>query len=214
MQAVPLYLSEMAPTNLRGGLNILFQLAVTVGIFVANLVNYGTNKIKGWGWRLALGGAGVPAVILGVGALVLFDTPNSLIARGKFEEGKKVLRKARGVEDVENEYEDIVAASEIAKTVKHPYRNILQRRARPQLVISMLMQLFQQFTGVNAIFFYAPILFQTLGFGSDAALYSAVITGIVNVVSTIVAVIIVDKVGRRKLLLEAGVQMGIAMVIF
>ncbi|CAM6119602.1 unnamed protein product [Calypogeia fissa] len=81
-QAVPLYLLEMAPTNLRGGLNILFQLAVTVGIFVANLANYGTNKIKGCGWRLALGGAGVPACLLAIGAIVLLDTPNSLIEQG------------------------------------------------------------------------------------------------------------------------------------
>ncbi|CAM6085441.1 unnamed protein product [Calypogeia fissa] len=211
-QAVPLYLSEMAPTNLRGGLNILFQLAVTVGIFSANLVNYGTSKINGWGWRLALGGASVPACLLAIGAIVLYDTPNSLIERGQYEKGKRVLQKVRGVDDVENEYEDIVAASEMAKTVTHPYRNILKRRARPQLIIAMLLQVFQQFTGMNAIMFYSPVLFETLGFANDAALYSAVITGIVNVSSTIVAVLIVDKVGRRKLLLESGFQMFVAML--
>ncbi|CAM6103623.1 unnamed protein product [Calypogeia fissa] len=211
-QAVPLYLSEMAPTNLRGGLNILFQLAVTVGIFAANLVNYGTNKINGWGWRLALGGAGVPGALLTLGSILLLDTPNSLVDRGHYEEGKRVLQKVRGVEDVDAEYDDILAASELAKQVKHPYRNIVSRRNRPQLVVAMLLQVFQQFTGINAIMFYAPVLFQTLGFGSSASLYSAVITGIVNVLCTIVAVVMVDKVGRRKLLLEAGGQMFVAML--
>lgn len=78
-QAIPLYLSEMAPTHLRGGLNILFQLAVCMDVLCANLVNYGTNKISGWGWRLALGGASVPATMLGIGLIILLDTPHILI---------------------------------------------------------------------------------------------------------------------------------------
>ncbi|BBM99169.1 MFS transporter, SP family, sugar:H+ symporter [Marchantia polymorpha subsp. ruderalis] len=211
-QAVPLYLSEMAPTHLRGGLNILFQLAVTVGIFFANLVNYGTEKIDPWGWRLALGLAGIPAALLAIGGVLLLETPNSLIERGQMEKGKRVLQKVRGTPNVQAEYEDMVAASEVAKSVKHPFRNIVKRRNRPQLVIAMLLQLFQQMTGINAIMFYAPVLFQTLGFKSSASLYSAVMIGCVNVLSTIVAVAIVDKVGRRKLLLQAGVQMFIAML--
>ncbi|MCH1922484.1 MFS transporter, partial [Shewanella sp. A3A] len=85
--------------------------------------------------------------------------------------------------------------------------NLLQRRNRPQLVIAVLLQIFQQFTGINAIMFYAPVLFNTLGFKTDASLYSAVITGAVNVLSTLVSVYSVDRVGRRMLLLEAGVQM-------
>lgn len=207
-QAVPLFLSEIAPTRIRGGLNILFQLNVTIGILFANLVNYGTNKIKGgWGWRLSLGLAGIPAVLLTVGALMVVDTPNSLIERGRHEEGKAVLRKIRGTDNIEPEFLELVEASRIAKEVKHPFRNLLQRRNRPQLVIAMSLQLFQQCTGINAIMFYAPVLFNTVGFGGDASLYSAVIIGAVNVLSTCVSIYSVDKVGRRMLLLEAGVQM-------
>ncbi|KAK6929979.1 Major facilitator, sugar transporter-like [Dillenia turbinata] len=213
-QAVPLFLSEIAPTRIRGGLNILFQLNVTIGILFANLVNYGTNKIKGgWGWRLSLGLAGIPAVLLTVGALVVVDTPNSLIERGHLEKGKSILRKIRGTDNVEPEFLELVEASRIAKEVKHPFRNLLQRRNRPQLVIAVALQIFQQFTGINAIMFYAPVLFDTLGFGGDASLYSAVITGAVNVLSTVVSIYSVDKVGRRLLLLEAGVQMFFAQVI-
>ncbi|XP_071691466.1 sugar transport protein 13-like [Rutidosis leptorrhynchoides] len=213
-QAVPVFLSEIAPTRIRGGLNILFQLNVTIGILFANLVNYGTAKIKGgWGWRLSLGLAGVPALLLTVGAFLVVDTPNSLIERGKLEEGKAVLRKIRGVDNVEPEYLELVEASRIAKEVKHPFRNLLQRRNRPQLVIAVALQFFQQFTGINAIMFYAPVLFSTLGFKNDASLYSAVITGAVNVISTIISIYSVDKLGRRILLLEAGVQMFFAQVV-
>ncbi|CAD5172952.1 unnamed protein product [Musa acuminata subsp. malaccensis] len=212
-QAVPLFLSEIAPTRIRGGLNILFQLNVTIGILFASLVNYGTNKIHPWGWRLSLSLAGIPALLLTVGALLVVDTPNSLIERGRLEEGKAVLKKIRGTENVEPEYNEILEASRIAHQVKHPFRNLLQRRNRPQLIIAIFLQIFQQFTGINAIMFYAPVLFNTLGFKSDAALYSAVITGAVNVLSTVVSIYSVDRVGRRVLLLEAGVQMFLSQVV-
>ncbi|KAL1806549.1 hypothetical protein DCAR_0832363 [Daucus carota subsp. sativus] len=213
-QAVPLFLSEIAPTRIRGALNILFQLNVTIGILFANLVNYGTAKIEGgWGWRLSLGLAGFPAALLTIGAIFVLDTPNSLIERGKLEEGKRVLRKIRGVENVEPEFEELLEASRIAKAVKRPFRNLAMRKNRPQLIIAVAMQIFQQFTGINAIMFYAPVLFNSLGFGGDASLYSAVITGAVNVVSTVVSIYFVDKLGRRKLLLEAGVQMFLAQFI-
>ncbi|GAB4843414.1 Sugar transport protein 13 [Ancistrocladus abbreviatus] len=213
-QAVPLFLSEIAPTRIRGGLNILFQLNVTIGILFAELVNYGTNKIKGgWGWRLSLGLAGIPALLLFSGALLVVDTPNSLIERGHLDEGKAVLRKIRGTDNIEPEFLELVEASRIAKEVKHPFRNLLQRRNRPQLVIAIALQIFQQFTGINAIMFYAPVLFNTLGFGGNASLYSAVITGAINVLSTIVSIYSVDKVGRRMLLLEAGIQMFFSQVV-
>ncbi|XP_017225690.1 sugar transport protein MST4 [Daucus carota subsp. sativus] len=212
-QAVPLFLSEIAPTRIRGGLNILFQLNVTIGILFANLVNYFTVKIDGWGWRLSLGLAGIPAVLLTIGALLVVDTPNSLIERGKLDEGKEVLRKIRGTDKIEPEFLELVEASRVAKEVKHPFRNLLMRRNRPQLVIAIALQIFQQCTGINAIMFYAPVLFITLGFGNDASLYSAVITGAVNVLSTVVSIYVVDKLGRRILLLEAGVQMFFAQII-
>nr|GEY81934.1 sugar transport protein 13 [Tanacetum cinerariifolium] len=121
----------------------------------------------GWGWRVYLGLAGISALLLTVGALLVVDTPNSLIERGKLEEGKAVLIKIRGTENIEPEYLELVAASRIAKE----------------------------------------------GFKNDASLYSTVITGAVNVLSTIVGIYSVDKVGRRFLLLQAGVQMLCAQLV-
>ncbi|CAL9131930.1 unnamed protein product [Musa acuminata var. zebrina] len=211
-QAVPLFLSEIAPVHVRGALNILFQLDVTIGIFVANIVNYLVSNIHPWGWRLALGLAGVPAIMLCLGSMVIAETPTSLIEREMLMEGLAMLKKIRGTDNVDAEYEEILHACEMARQVKQPFKNLMKRSSRPQLVIAIVMQVFQQFTGINAIMFYAPVLFQTIGFKNDASLLSAVITGIVNVLSTVVSVVLVDKVGRRFLLLEACGQMLITQV--
>ncbi|KAH9296790.1 hypothetical protein KI387_028472, partial [Taxus chinensis] len=211
-QAVPLYLSELAPAKLRGGLNMMFQLATTLGIFTANMVNYGTEKINPWGWRLSLGLAAAPAILMTVGGFFLPETPNSLIEQGHLDKGRAVLEKIRGTKNVEAEFEDMVDASELAKSIKHPFRNILKRRNRPQLVMAIFMPTFQILTGINSILFYAPVLFQSLGFGSNAALYSSVMTGAVLVGSTLVSIALVDNWGRRVLLIGGGIQMVLCQV--
>ncbi|KAF5742233.1 hexose transporter 1 [Tripterygium wilfordii] len=213
-QSVPLYLSEMAPYRYRGALNIGFQLSITIGILVANVLNYFFAKIKGgWGWRLSLGGAMVPALIITVGSLVLPDTPNSMIERGQRDEAKAHLKRIRGIDDVDEEFNDLVIASESSRQVEHPWTNLLQRKYRPQLSMAILIPFFQQLTGINVIMFYAPVLFNTIGFGNDASLMSAVITGLVNVFATLVSIYGVDKWGRRFLFLEGGVQMLICQAV-
>ncbi|KAF3447448.1 hypothetical protein FNV43_RR12634 [Rhamnella rubrinervis] len=212
-QSVPVYLSEMAPTKIRGALNMGFQMAITIGILVANLVNYGTNKISGgWGWRLSLGLAGVPAILMTVGAIFLPETPNSILERGHADKAKTMLQKIRGTDDVHEEFQDLVDAGEAAKKVKSPWRNIIQPKYRPELVLCVLIPFFQQFTGINVIMFYAPVLFKSLGFGDNSSLMSAVITGVVNVLATFVSIFTVDKFGRRILFLEGGVQMLLCQI--
>ncbi|KAG8370184.1 hypothetical protein BUALT_Bualt14G0090800 [Buddleja alternifolia] len=211
-EAVPLFLTEIAPIQHRGAVNILFQLFVTIGIFIASLVNYGTSKLRPYGWRVSLGLAAVPGSILFIGSLIITETPPSLIERGKQEQGKAALKKIRGVQEVDAEYNQIVDGCEQGKLVKQPFKKLFNKAGVPPLVISNCIQVFQQFTGINAIMFYAPVLFQTLGFKSDASLLSAVITGLVNVGSTFVSIYFVDKVGRRKLLLQACIQMFISQV--
>ncbi|XP_030451899.1 sugar carrier protein C-like isoform X2 [Syzygium oleosum] len=213
-QSVPLYLSEMAPYKYRGALNIGFQLSVTIGILVANILNYFFAKIKGgWGWRLSLGGAVVPALIVTIGSLVLPDTPNSMIERGDHEKARAELKRIRGVENVDEEFNDLIAASEASKQVEHPWLNLLERKYRPHLTMAILIPFFQQLTGINVIMFYAPVLFNTLGFANDASLMSAVITGLVNVGATWVSIYTVDKVGRRALFLEGGTQMLMCQIV-
>ncbi|XP_010533209.1 PREDICTED: sugar transport protein 4 isoform X2 [Tarenaya hassleriana] len=212
-QSVPVYLSEMAPPNLRGAFNIGFQVAIIFGIVVATIINYFTAQIKGgYGWRISLGLACVPAIMIMVGALILPDTPNSLIERGHTEKAREMLRQIRGTEHVEEEFQDLIYASEVAKQVKHPWKNIMLPRYRPQLIITFFIPFFQQLTGINVITFYAPVLFQTLGFGNKAALFSAMVTGIIELLCTFVSVFTVDRYGRRVLFLQGGIQMLITQI--
>ncbi|KAK6122477.1 hypothetical protein DH2020_043763 [Rehmannia glutinosa] len=211
-QSVPVYLSEMAPPKLRGALNIGFQMAITIGILAASLVNYGTSKMRENGWRISLALAAVPALIMTIGVVFLPDTPNSLIERGQKENARAMLEKIRGTSEVDEEFADLVEASEVSRQVEQPLKTILERKYRPQLVITSLIPFFQQFTGINVIMFYAPVLFKTLGFGDDASLMSAVVTGMVNVLATFVSIFTVDKFGRRVLFLEGGIQMIICQI--
>ncbi|KAK4558099.1 hypothetical protein RGQ29_007740 [Quercus rubra] len=213
-QSVPIYVSEMAPYRFRGGLNMMFQLAITIGMLVANLLNYFFAEIKGgWGWRLSLGGAMIPAIIIIIGSFFLPETPNSLIERDHHKEAKEQLLKIRGIPNVDAEFNDLVAASEASKLIKHPWATILERKYRPQLTMAICIPMFQQLTGMNVITFYAPVLFKTIGFGSSASLMSAVITGTVNALATLVSIFSVDKWGRRTLFLEGGAQMFVCQVI-
>ncbi|KAK4399043.1 Sugar carrier protein C [Sesamum angolense] len=212
-QSVPLYLSEMAPYKYRGALNIGFQLSITIGILAANVLNYGFAKIKGgWGWRLSLGGAVVPALIVTLGSLVLPETPNSLIERGKQDDARANLQRIRGVPNVDQEFHYLVSASEASRRVEHPWRNLLNSKYKSHLTMAIAIPFFQQLAGINAIMFYAPLLFQTFGFGAETSLISAVVTGSVNVVATAASIYCVDKWGRRFLFLEGGIQMLICQI--
>lgn len=194
-------------------MNQLFQLTTCLGILVAYLINYRTEKIHPWGWRLSLGLATVPATLMFVGGLFLPETPNSLVEQGKLDEGRKVLEKIRGTTKVDAEFEDLIDASRAAQAIKHPFRNLLLRKNRPQLIIGALgIPAFQQLTGMNSILFYAPVIFQSLGFGSDAALLSSLISGVALVVGALISMALVDKFGRRKFFLEAGAEMIVYMV--
>ncbi|KAI9124625.1 hypothetical protein K1719_004547 [Acacia pycnantha] len=212
-QSVPLYLSEMAPYKYRGSLNVMFQMSITIGILVANVLNYLFAPLSDLGWRLSLGGAMVPALIIIVGSFFLPDTPNSMIERGDHEAARASLKKIRGVEEVDEEFSDMIMASHASKQVQNPWKNLLQRKYRPQLTMSIMIPFFQQLTGINVIMFYAPVLFNSIGFKSNASLMSAVITGFVNVIATIVSIVGVDRWGRRALFLEGGIQMLICQII-
>ncbi|KAL6771087.1 HUP3 [Auxenochlorella protothecoides x Auxenochlorella symbiontica] len=211
---VPLYLSEVAPFNFRGGLNMLFQLFTTIGILIAGLVNYG---VQDWwaGWRLSLGLAAAFALGLLVGSIVLPESPNSLIERGQVEKGRAVLERLRGTKDVEAEMEDILEATELASlvTLRQSYTMLLTKAYRPQLILSCLIPFFQQFTGINAIMFYVPVIFNSLGSGRRASLLNTIIINAVNFVATFLSILTVDRLGRRFWFLEGGVQMFLAQIV-
>ncbi|KAJ8485083.1 hypothetical protein OPV22_017568 [Ensete ventricosum] len=145
-QSVPLYLSEMAPPRYRGAFNNGFQFSIGIGALIANIINYGTANIKGgWGWRVSLALAAVPALLLSLGAVFLPETPNSLIQQGgDVHNAKQLLQKIRGSTDVDQELEDLVAASNASRIVRRPLRTIVRRNYRPQLVMAIAIPFFQQ----------------------------------------------------------------------
>jgi MFS transporter, SP family, sugar:H+ symporter len=212
-QATPLYLSEMAPPNWRGALNILFQLATTIGLLGAQLINYATQNISGHGWRISLALGGAPGLLLLTGSLFLPDTPHSLAYRGQEAKARLVLERIRGTHQVAAELQEILQHVRAQQSLDEPYRSILVRKYRPQLVISVLLPMFQQLTGINAIMFYAPQLFEAAGQSGSDSLLSTVTIGIVNVCSTFVALGLVDRLGRKCLFIQGGLQMMLCEIV-
>ncbi|KAG6543965.1 hypothetical protein Mapa_014589 [Marchantia paleacea] len=212
LQATPLYMAEMAPAHTRGALMASIEIWFTIGLFVAGLVNYRASRISDWGWRLSLGLAGVPGMIWTLGGILLPDSPTSMLQRGHPDEARRLLERIRGTADVEVEFRDIEEAVDKALAAKHLFRTLLQARYRPQMTLVLFMPFFFQFTGTNAVNFYAPIFFRSLGFTADASLYSTVIVGGAKVLTSVVAIPIVDRWGRKILLYEGGVQMFISLI--
>ncbi|KAG6782733.1 hypothetical protein POTOM_012147 [Populus tomentosa] len=188
------------PTMMTSGLlfaagAIVNGLAMNVPMLIIGrlLLGFGIGCANQWiegemAWRLSLGGAIVPGLITYVGSCLLPDTPNSKIERGNYDRAKEQLLKLRKVDNVDEEFNDLVEASEKAKLVQHAWLNIFKRKYRPQLFFAFCIPMFQQLTGMNVIVFYAPILFKTIGFGSNASLFSSLITGIVNMLATFVSI--------------------------
>lgn len=207
----------MAPTRYRGAFSNGFQFSLCLGDLASTITNYGVEKIKaGWGWRLSLALAGIPAVFLTVGSIFLPETPNSLVRQGKDHlVVKALLHKMRGFEAVDQELDDIIAANILAtKPGDNGMHMILsQRRYRPQLAMAILIPSFSQLTGISAIGFYAPVLLRSIGVGESASLMSTIILVFVSSVSTLVSMFTVDRFGRRTLLLIGGIQMIICEVL-
>ncbi|KAI3985512.1 hypothetical protein MKX01_033826 [Papaver californicum] len=139
---------------------------------------------------------------------------SGLVERGKLPEAREALLKVRGANsDIETQLNELVEACETAREVdKISFKTIFERQYRPHLVIAGGIPFFQQLTGINTIAFYAPVLFNSVGFGHDSALKGAILLGLVNVGSIVASMFMVDKFGRRALFIEGGIQMFICQV--
>src|SRR6266702_242397 len=209
---VPVYLSEVAPPHVRGWIVSLFQLAVTVGIVVAYLIDYAFAGVEGWRWMLGL--AVAPALVFGTGMFVLPETPRWLIRGGQHEVAHRVLLRIRKLADVNVEIEEI-KASLAQQTESGRWVDLLSRQVRPALVVGIGLAIFQQITGINTVIYYAPRILEAAGFNSaSGAILATAGVGVVNVGMTIVAMFLVDRAGRRPLLLVgiAGMIITLGML--
>jgi sugar porter (SP) family MFS transporter len=204
---VPLYIGEVVPPRVRGGLVSLNQLAVTAGILVSYLIDYGLSDSGNW--RLMFGLAVIPAAALFVGMLFQKESPHWLIRQGREDEARQVLRRVRDESDIDAEIREVREVSQREGS----YRDLISPRVRPLLLVGVLLAVFQQITGINTVIYYAPTLLQGAGLGNNAALLANVVNGAVNVGMTIVAIWLLDKVGRRPLLLSGTAGMAVGMII-
>jgi sugar porter (SP) family MFS transporter len=196
---VPVYISEVSPPDARGWTVSLFQLAITIGILLAYVVDYAFAKMQGWRWMFGL--SVVPAAIFAIGMIFLPESPRWLAKRGYHDRARAILARIRDTADVD------VELAEIEQTLAHSgehgnWRDLLSPSLRPALVVGIGLAVFQQVTGINTVIYYAPLIIQSAGISSaSGAILATAGIGVVNVLMTIVSMWLIDRIGRRPLLL-------------
>ena len=213
----PAYIAECSPAEMRGRLGSLQQLAIVVGIFIALLSNYAIAAIAGsasapfWfgfeAWRWMFWSEVPAAVIYGVFAFVIPESPRYLVAQGRHDDAHEVLLRIVGDRAAHR-------VAEIRRTVSSERKPKLSdlRGHRfgllPIVWVGMILSMFQQFVGINVIFYYSNVLWQIVGFTEQNALLITMITGLTNIVTTLVAIAFIDRFGRKPLLLAGSIGMA------
>ncbi len=207
----PVYIAEVSPADIRGKLVSLNQLTIVIGILIAYFTNYLLVGIGPNNWRWMFGSEAIPAVIFLVALFFVPESPRWLYKKNRDDEGFSILSKIAGTD-----YAGKVSV-EIKKTLnneeKGSFRELLNSNLRFVMVIGILLAILQQWCGINVIFFYAPVIFQKTGIGVDSSLFQTIIIGVVNLTFTIVAMQLIDKVGRKKLLLIGSAGMVITYIL-
>lgn len=207
---VPIYIGEIAPANIRGRLVSLNQFAIIFGMLVVYFVNWGIASgqsiewINEIGWRRMFLSEAIPAGLFGFLLLFAPETPRYLTLKNKEGDALKILSKINGQERANK------ILLEIKSTLKHHSGKILSY-GKKVIVIGLLLSIFQQFVGINVALYYAPRIFESMGAAKDASLMQTVVMGLINVVFTVVAIMTVDKWGRKPLLMVGSIGMAIGM---
>ena len=205
---VPLYLSEIAPTHIRGAISSLNQLNIVFGILLAFIVNALLANAEAWRWMLGL--AAVPSVVLLIGMIFLPETPRWLVSQDRDDDAREVLRRSRSEEETEREIREI---REVEEQEEGGLSELTASWVRPALVVAIGLAVFQQIIGINTIIYYAPTTLTNVGYGAAAAIYANLIIGVVNVAMTFVAIGLIDRVGRKPLLLTGLVGMVASLTV-
>jgi SP family arabinose:H+ symporter-like MFS transporter len=201
----PMYIAELAPAKYRGSLVSLNQLAIVIGILIAFFSNYllVDSGVNNWRWMLLVMAA--PAVLLFFSLLLVPESPRWLVARQRNDEALKVLIKTSGEEDAHIELLEI---EETLKTHQESvFRDLLAPKIRPLLFIGIILAVFQQITGINTIMYYAPKIFANVGDSNGAALLQTIAIGCTNVIFTLLAMALIDRFGRKLMLIFGSAGM-------
>lgn len=203
-----MYISEQAPKSLRGGLTTFNQVMITFGILIAYIAGF---TLKGFtdNWRWMLGFGAVPGIVLAVSMIFVPQTPRWLVQKGRTDEARTVLEHSRSKTQIDDEIEEIADIAQSEHAVK--LRRLLSPRIRPLLLVEVALAVFQQVLGINTMTYFGTTLVGFMGFKTNASVGVTVCLVVINWVFAIVAVLLLDKVGRRPLLLigTAGQVLGL-----
>lgn len=210
----PIYISEIAPSYVRGRLGMLQQLAIVLGILISYLSNY---LIAGSGlsflnasnyWRYMLGAAAMPSLLFFLLLLLVPESPRWLIANGKLLPAKRIFGKIYDHKDVEAQIGAVQAVTGVKN--EKSFKELFSLKYKRVVIIGILFAGFAQLTGINIIFYYAPLIFEKTKMGGSV-LFQTMLTGLANLIFTILAFPLIDKIGRKKLLLYGSLVMGICL---
>lgn len=204
----PLYLAEVAPENIRGSMISLYQLMITAGILLAFLSNTAFSYYEAWRWMLGI--IAIPGVLFLIGVFALPDSPRWLIMAGRREEAIKVLHRLRRDEKVIQQ-----EVREIEEQLKVPQKGWSLFKENPNfrrsVGLGVLLQVVQQFTGMNVVMYYAPRIFEGMGYDTAAQMWFTAAVGLTNVLATFIAIFLVDKWGRKPILYTGFVVMAVGL---
>jgi len=207
--AVPLYIAEMSPARIRGALVSLNQLAITVGIGVAYFVDYAFASSASWRWMFA--SAVFPAAVLLIGMIFLPESPRWLARKGFRDRALENFRRLGRGDEAETELAEVESA---LKEEQEGFGILFQPGFRVAVLVGVGLAIFQQITGINTIIYYSPVILRMSGYSSaKAAILAAAIIGVANISITVVSIVLVDRLGRRFLLLLSTAGMGVSLAL-
>lgn len=206
----PLYISEISPAKIRGALVSVNQMAIVTGILLAYFINWIFAGIGPSNWRWMFASGAVPSIIFFILVLRVPESPRWLVKQGRENEAHAILAR---VDNAQSASAEIASIKETLTLEKGALSELFRPGFRTALLIGIVLAIFQQITGINAVLYYAPRIFETAGFERMSAIGQSTIVGLVNMLFTVIAIVLVDRLGRKPLLLTAAAGMGISFIL-